>query len=172
MTWFYPFSTFSLYKSYTFNPDKVVVDQYVNDLEKFKSSFENDYDSLSLDIDNSLTIDRTNYILQMFDQDWLTNSDSVKVDRNFLSEQLFLVQNTRDYIIELLVREDYTEDQKQYLSISLESMLFLEERIIDLQNDKTHSRKDLRILMGNLYVGFSGNFMMFETFYNLSIHEK
>jgi hypothetical protein len=72
MTWFYPFSFFSIHKSYTYSADPVVVKEYVQDLKKFKKS--ND-----LFVKDNLTTNRVQYILHMYEQNWLLSKKSTNI---------------------------------------------------------------------------------------------
>ncbi len=168
MTWFYPYSFVSVYKSYAFKPDPIVVDQYVNDLEEFKSSYQEDLDELTTESNYDLTIDRTQYLLPLFEQDWLVSKVPVKMSIDDLGEILFEVKNARKILLELIANEDYTQEQRHYLVNSIESLLSLEEEIVDIKTGIAESRKTLRIQFNNLHGSFLGNFMMFEIFYERS----
>lgn len=171
MTWFYPFSMFSIYKNYPFTPDPVVVDQYVRDLNEFKISYEKKLEESTAEKYIDLTIDRTQYLLPLFEQDWLVSKEPVKISMDDLSSILFEVKNIRNSLFELLAKEDYPEEQRQYLVNSIKSILRLEEDIVDIKTGKAESRKTLRIQFGNLHTSFINNFMMFEIFYERTRNE-
>lgn len=171
MTWFYPYSLMSIHKSYTFKPDPVVVDQYTKDLNEFKSSYEKDLEEQDEEVDIDLTIDRTQYMIPLFEQDWLISKEPVKISVEDLGNILFEVKNARKTLLGLLAQEDYTQNQKQDLIISIEGLLSLEEDIMEIQNAKAESRKTLKIQMNNLRGSFINNFMRYENFYERSQNE-
>ncbi|MRH42589.1 hypothetical protein GH741_07815 [Aquibacillus halophilus] len=165
MTWFYPYSIFSISKSYSFTPDSVVADEYLKDLNEFKNTYEKDLEELTTDRNIDLTTDRTQYLLPLYEQDWLVSTEPLKMSMEDLDEILFEVKNNRKILLELLGREDYTKEHRQYLINNLESLLSLEEEIIDIKTEKAESLKTLKIQFGNLHGSFVNNFMMFEIFY-------
>ncbi|WP_053217297.1 hypothetical protein [Virgibacillus senegalensis] len=59
VTWFYPYSIFSLHKTYAYKPDPVMVDGYLEDVEQFKDTFEKDLDEMESEKPIDLTENRT-----------------------------------------------------------------------------------------------------------------
>ncbi|PAV28604.1 hypothetical protein CIL05_15005 [Virgibacillus profundi] len=171
MTWFYPYSFFSVHKSYSYTPDPVIVDGYINDLTEFKSSYEKALEGLTTDKTIDLTIDRTQYVLPLFEQEWLISKDPVNMKKEDLSNILFEVKNTRNTLLNLVARGDYSSEQRQYLVDSIESLLLLEESIAEIKSGKAESRRTLKTQFHNVYGDFIGNFMMFEIFYERSQNE-
>ncbi|MGP4108489.1 hypothetical protein [Virgibacillus sp. L01] len=171
MTWFYPYSIFSIHKSYSFTPDPVVVEGYVKDLNEFKSSYEKDLEELRTNSTIDLTTDQTQHLLPLFEQDWLLSKEPVKLSMGDLGNILFQVKNARKTLLELVAKEDYKKEQRRYLVDSIESLLSLEGKIVDIKTGKAESRKTLKIQFGNLHVSFLNNFMMFEIFYERSRNE-
>lgn len=168
MTWFYPYSFISVYKSYSFTSDPVVVDEYMMDLNKFKSSYERDLDEQTPGNIYDLTIDSTQYLISLFEQDWLVSKKPVKMSIKDLDNILFAVKNARKALLRLIAKENYTQVQRQYLVDSIESLLSLEEEIINIKTGRAESRKTLKIQFSNLHVSFINNFMMYEIFYKVS----
>lgn len=165
MTWFYPFSFFSMYKSYAFTPDPVVVDGYVNDLKAFKKSYQNDLNELTTDRNIDLTTDQTQHLLPLFEQDWLVSKERVNMSELDLGNNLFKVKTTRNTLLRLLAKEEYTQVQRQYLADCIESLLLLEEDIMDIKTGKAESRNTLRVQFSNLHGSYLNNFMLFNIFY-------
>ncbi|WP_408008233.1 hypothetical protein ACJROX_26760 [Pseudalkalibacillus sp. A8] len=167
MTWFYPYSPFSVNKSYAYKPDKILFNgkSYEQILNEFKASYEKD---LKADADNkypNLTINRTQYILPIFEQDWLINESSVPIDAMKLDMMLFEVQQVREVLLNLDVQVDYTSEQRRYLVDMIRSIISLEDNIIELQNENYASRKELNRRFDNLYGAFTSNFRRFSSFY-------
>ncbi|MFG6114885.1 hypothetical protein ACGTN9_06825 [Halobacillus sp. MO56] len=161
ITWFYPYSFFSINKSYTHKPDPVIVDQYVEDLNDFKESYELNINKESA----TLTANYTQYILPMFEQDWLIYKDSVNMGKRELDNMLFEVKENKRTLMHLLVEEDYTKDQRRDVASSLENLQFLEELIIDIKTEKTSSRSTLNTQFHNLHVHYISTFRMYVSFY-------
>ncbi|MDQ0159994.1 hypothetical protein J2S77_001981 [Alkalibacillus salilacus] len=168
MTWFYPYSMLSIHKSYSFTPDSVVVENYAEDLKIFNEAYEEDLEALESADNIDLTVDRTQYLLPMYEQDWLTSDDTVEMDKEKLDKMLFEVKNGREYLLELMVRKDYSEDQKDYLANVISGLLSLEDQLIDLKNGTAESRKTLNSQIRNVQSSFESNFMVFKTFYERS----
>ncbi|MCT2534865.1 hypothetical protein NC661_04000 [Aquibacillus koreensis] len=82
-----------------------------------------------------------------------------------LDDILFEVKNARKTLLEFISKEDYTQEQRQYLVTSIESLLALEEEIVNIKTGSAESRKTLKIQFSNLHGSFLSNFMMFEIFY-------
>lgn len=85
---------------------------------------------------------------------------------------MFVVRSTRDLMLSLLKREDYTSTQRQYLAYSIEGILELEELVTNLKESNFYSKKDLRIQFHNLKAEIMRNFMMYSTFYEIYQEEN
>lgn len=168
VTWYYPYSFISIHKSYSFTPDPVVVDEYRKDVNEFKHSYEKDFDQLTTGSKYDLTIDFTQYLLPLFEQDWLVSKGPVKMSRKDLDNILFEVKNARKTLLGLITKEDYTQEQRQYLVHSIESLLSLEEEIDTIKTGSAESRKTLKIQFSNLHGSFQSSFMTYEIFYERS----
>ncbi|MDH5160558.1 hypothetical protein [Heyndrickxia oleronia] len=170
MTLCYPYSTFSVKKKYVYQPNKVLHNgktfrEIFND---FKGSYEND---LKADLNNkvpNLTIDRTQYVLPIFEQDWLVSKDSIPIDKMKLDTMLFEVKQVRGIFLSLLAQVDYTSEQRGYLVNNIKDLLLLEENIIQLKNGSYLSRGELKRGFRNLSTEFTKNFDSFVTFYERS----
>ncbi|WP_422122387.1 hypothetical protein DHX103_11310 [Planococcus sp. X10-3] len=171
MTWFYPYSAFGISKSYSFTPDPVVVDGYEEDLNEFKSSYEKDFAEMEAASAVDLTIDRTQYVLPLFEQDWLLSKEPVSWSMDDLDYLILEVRSARTTLLELSAAEDYAKEHRQNLVDSIESLLWLEEQIEEIKTGKAESRKTLNIQFGNLHMSFLNNFMMFNIFYDRSRNE-
>ncbi|KOP80243.1 hypothetical protein AMS59_02270 [Lysinibacillus sp. FJAT-14745] len=170
MTWFYPYSPFSVKKSYEYHPGKVLYGgkSYEAILNEFKESYNKD---LKADLDNkypNLTINRTQYVLPIFEQDWLISKDSIPFDVMKLDRMLLDVKQVREVLLELVVQADYTSEERGYLVNNIETLLSLEDSITQLKNENYLSRRELKIQFHNLCEEFKHNFDLFVTFYERS----
>ncbi|SDK36785.1 hypothetical protein [Sediminibacillus albus] len=172
MTWFYPYSIFSLHKTYNYQPDPVMVDGYLKDVKEFKETFAKDLEEMESERPVDLTVERTQYVLPLFEQDWLISKDKLKMGKEDLDYMLSEVKSIRDTLLSMVEQGDYSKEQRGYLVLSIESLLSLEESIVDFQSSSFGSRKTLRIQFHNLHVAFMNNFMMFTTFYEVSQNEE
>ena len=171
MTWFYPYSVFGLTKSYSFTPDPVVVEGYEEDLNEFKSSFEKDLAEMEAADPINMTTERTQYVLPLFEQDWLLSKEPVNLSLDDLDYILLEVRSARITLLELSAAEDYAKEHRRNLVDSIKSLLWLEEQIEEIKTGNAESRKTLNIQLRNLHTSFLNNFMMFSIFYERSRNE-
>ncbi|MFD1019575.1 hypothetical protein [Thalassobacillus hwangdonensis] len=164
-TWLYPYSPFSLHKSYSFTPDPVVVDGYAADLGEFKRTYEKDLDALHADEGYDYITGQTQYILPLFEQEWLLTKEPVSMSMVDLGNLLFEVKTVRKTLLDLLGREDFPQEKRMDLVTTLEGVLALEEAIVDMKTGKAESRKTLNIQYRNLHGSFLNNYMRYEIFY-------
>lgn len=170
MTWYYPFSPFSVYKSYSYQPYEISFngESYEEILSEFRVSYEKD---LKADVENeypNLTIHRTEAVLSIFEQEWLRNKDAVSMDAMKLDTMLFEVKQVREVLLSLLVQVEYTSEERGYLVDIISNLLALEDSIMELQNEKYASRLELNRRFDNLYGAFLTNFRFYATFYERS----
>jgi hypothetical protein len=166
ISWIYPYSTFSIHKSYNYKPDPVVTSGYVEDLNNFK----NTYEEISSKDGFNLTVSRTQYILPMFEQDWLINTDSVKMDDLKLEAIEMEVKKVRTLLLQLAFSEEYPADGKEQLGYTLNNVIALGDFINDIQNRKANeSRHILHNEYSNLQMNFVSTLMTFVTFYERAV---
>ncbi|MEK5175747.1 hypothetical protein NST63_21485 [Heyndrickxia sp. FSL W8-0496] len=138
------------------------------DFKDFKGSYENDLkDDLNNKVPN-LTIDRTQYVLPIFEQGWLVSKNSISIDKMKLDTMLFEVKQVRGILLSLLVQVDYTSEQRGYLVNNIKDLLLLEEDITYLKNGSYLSRNELNRRLRNLAAEYTKNFDSFVTFYERS----
>ncbi|MHA6252527.1 hypothetical protein [Oceanobacillus sp. CAU 1775] len=165
MTWFYPFSIFSINKSYSFTADPVTVDEYTRELNEFITSFENDLEEAFGEDNINLTLDRTRYLASIFEQEWISSKDPIKMDLDMLSNNLDEVKSARNALLELIVREDYNYEQREYLVGSIDSLLSVEEQINKIKMSSFSTRSTLNRQFRNLHVSFISQLTFYEIFY-------
>lgn len=169
ITWFYPYSTLSVSKSYTFQPNKVLINgkSYNKILSDFKEAYEKDYND---DLENTypnLTILRTQYVIPVFEQDWLISKDSVSIDIEKLDTMLSKVKEVREVLLNLVVQAEYNSEQRYYLIDNIRNFLLMEESITELKNDSYVTRSELKRRFNNLYNDFITEFSLFVSFYDM-----
>lgn len=159
ISWVFPYSILSLNKSITYNQDNVVVDQYLESLQSFKEIYETKQG------DKDLTTDRLQYMMEFYQSSSLTTRDTVKVSQQDLDITLFELKQITETLMDLAFSEDYDNETKEYLKLTLKSCLSLEEEIESLINPTFDSRKVIKTRISNLHGGLMANFNYLVTFY-------
>jgi len=171
MTWYYPLSPFSVHQSFTYHPGWETHNgkTYKEELIAFKDSYEEDLKKDLKGDEYDPTIDRTQYILPIFEQEWLIGTDAKTMDTDKLNNMLFDVEQARDTLLDLVVEGDYNEKEKGNLINNINNFLKLEESIRQIRDGKYYSRSDLQTLLGNLRGDFRSGFDFYTTtFYDRS----
>lgn len=162
VNWFYPYSFISINKSISYNADTVVVKQYQKDLKDFKNSYNKVLNKAPKD---NLTIQRTQFIIQMYDQLWLTSTKPIQMKYQELDTILAEVKEARRILTELAIQESYSKDAKGFLKLTLENCSLIEENLEEIKDSKSHSRSTLNNQLQNLHMRFQSNFGIFKSFY-------
>lgn len=171
-SWFYPYSALSLNPFVHFKADPIVAAQYKNDLKEFKGQYEPVL-VRSSNLEPEPTVARTQYILQMFDQSWLTDNRSTAITKHTLGNMLLDVKEAREIILLLAFEETYTPNTKIYLKMLLDQTYKLEEEIKDIQLlSNLHSRSTLERQLRNLHVSYISNFQHLTSFYEEYLRSK
>ncbi|WP_153722892.1 hypothetical protein [Sporosarcina cascadiensis] len=165
MTWFYPFSPFSLYKSYTYKPTEVLYnnktyEELLNEFtEVYREDLEKAYESSPEEI-NKMVV-QTQYLLPVFEQNWLVGTDPAAINQEQLEVILHFTENSRDILLDFTLQEDYTQEQRRELLNSIHNMFQLEDRIEYLVDSKYMSRKNLAYSFDNLRGEFRDAFRFY-----------
>ncbi|MEV9639628.1 hypothetical protein ABZ756_02880 [Mammaliicoccus sciuri] len=120
--------------------------------------------------DQDVTVMQTQYILPIFEQDWLIGTDPVSMDQHKLDEMLVDVKQSRDTLLSLITKKDNSSEVKVYLVDTINNFLRLEEEIRYIKDGNNFSRSELNILFGNLRNTFRSNFNIFATTFYESSH--
>ena len=106
ITWIYPFSILSVKKSYTYQSEEVLYDgkSYPEIMSEFKESFNKDLQADSENEYPNLTINFTQYILPVFEQDWLISNNTVSIDRVTLDKMFVDVKRGREVLLSLVAQ--------------------------------------------------------------------
>lgn len=145
---------------------------YEDLLNEFKASYEKELKN-ELESSNEsamdMTIIRTQYILPLFEQEWLVNTESTTMDKNKVDQMLQDVIGSRNTLLQLVAEEDYNDEQRMYVVDTINNFLRLEEEIKYVQDGGYFTRIELNILFNNLHNSFRDNFDFFTTvFYDRS----
>ncbi|WP_138918983.1 hypothetical protein [Ornithinibacillus scapharcae] len=168
MTWFYPYSFFSIYKRYSWETYEVYSNgkSYKELLDEFKAIHEAD---LMAEKDNdslpNMIIDHTVGLLDFFQQEWLLNDDPTQMDDKELSDMEFNLQIAKRNILDLLVQVDFSIDGKYYLVEMLHHIDEMEKTISELKQAAYFTRNDLRRNFNNLYGEMLFLLDFYRTFY-------
>lgn len=171
ISWYYPLSLFSIHQSFTYHPGSETHNgkTYEEEIGEFKAAYEKDLKKY-LESDNyNPTVNRTQFILPIFEQEWLIGTDSKTIDKEELDRMLFDVQQARNTLLDLVSEGDYSKEERVYLVDSIKNFLNLEESIRLIRNGKYFSRSDLQRMIGNLHGDFWASFDYYTTvFYDVS----
>ena len=171
ISWYYPLSLFSIHQSFTYHPGSETHNgkTYEEEIGEFKAAYEKDLKK-DLESDNyNPTVNRTQFILPIFEQEWLIGTDSKTIDKDKLDRMLFDVQQARNTLLDLVSEGDYSREERVYMVDSINNFLNLEESIRFIRNGKYFSRSDLQRMLGNLQGDFWASFDYYTTvFYDVS----
>lgn len=93
------------------------------------------------------------------------------MNKNKLNEMLIDVKQARDTLLDLVMEVDDTPEERSYLVGCISNFLNLEENIRQLKDGKYYTRKDLRILFGNLRNEFRSDFDIYTTTFYKESHK-
>jgi len=164
LTWIYPFSFPSFYKSFDYTPDRDFTADYKKDLNRFKKVYEKHADDS--------TTRQTYAVLSFYEQDWVMQNKAVTINAGKLEQILDTTTRARDKLLRLTVREEYTQEARQDLLDSILNLSSFEEAIKDIQNSEWESRGDLERYFKNLQGSFHNSFHLFSAFYETALKLK
>ncbi|MBM7650237.1 hypothetical protein JOC78_003222 [Bacillus ectoiniformans] len=158
-SWIYPYSMLSIHKSYTYEPDPLVIKEYVQDIKDFKRSSQ-------ADLKKSEMTEKFMNILEMFQQHWLLSKKPVIMDEQQMEFLFAEVKESRHSLLQLLITEDFSKEERSFLIPAIEELLTLEESIVQLSLAHTASRATINLRCRNLHINFINCFHAYETFYH------
>ncbi|WP_349409688.1 hypothetical protein [Pseudalkalibacillus sp. SCS-8] len=161
----YPYSYFSFVKSFSYDANNKVVDQYKGKLTQFKSEYEDIYNSLNGTKKMDLTTDRIQYILRLYDQPSFISKEPTTISIEDLDTLLFRVEEIRELVIELSFQENYSISNKRRLQILLESTIGIEEKIEELKKPTFYSRETLSTKYKDIHVSVMLHFNHLTIFF-------
>lgn len=158
-TWFYPYSSLSLHRSISYSPDPYLVEGYTEKMNGLSKKY-------AEGSGDDLTMDRLQYILQMYDQEWLLSEKAVVMTEEDLENVAFDVKEARNELIDLSFEEPYSADVKKQLRLSIENCLAIEESLEALKDTDFLNRDLLQNQYGNLHGTFDSSLRTMETMYD------
>lgn len=158
MAWVYPYSFFSIQKDVSFHSDEMVVQTYNHELHEFRKIHEGNSRK-------DLVNERTDYIIQLYEQNWLTSEKNVTIYHYDLDTMLNQVKNTRYWLLELAFVDGYTQEAKEYLKLNIEQCMALEAKIMAMQNATFDSKTELNKQLKNLQNQFKFSLNVYTSFY-------
>lgn len=165
VTWVFPYASLSVAKAYTIKQDPIVVKQYVDTLQKYKKLINENEEQTNTYATALAAFDFFEQVLMENEHEWRMTNDT-------LEELRFQVATYRDMLITLSFSETYSNEARMYLKTALNAAIELEDSITFIQMSEGLTRKDLRILIGNLYGEMGRNLEQFITFYQQTTEEK
>ncbi|MFD1172614.1 hypothetical protein [Oceanobacillus picturae] len=165
VTWVFPYASLSVAKAYTIKQDPIVVKQYVDTLQKYKKLINENEEQTNTYATALAAFDFFEQVLMENEHEWRMTDDT-------LEELRFQVATYRDMLITLSFSETYSNEARMYLKTALNAAIELEDSITFIQMSEGLTRKDLRILIGNLYGEMGRNLEQFITFYQQTTEEN
>ena len=144
VTWVFPYASLSVAKAYTIKQDPIVVKQYVDTLQEYKKLINENKEQTNTYATAVAAFDFFEQVLMENEHEWRMTDDT-------LEELRFQVATYRDMLITLSFSETYSNEARMYLKTALNAAIELEDSITFIQMSEGLTRKDLRILIGNLY---------------------
>ncbi|NAP00350.1 hypothetical protein FRY77_30685 [Halomonas sp. MG34] len=165
VTWVFPYASLSVAKAYTIKQDPIVVKQYVDTLQEYKKLINENKEQTNTYATALAAFDFFEQVLMENEHEWRMTDDT-------LEELRFQVATYRDMLITLSFSETYRNEARMYLKTALNAAIELEDSITFIQMSEGLTRKDLRILIGNLYGEMGRNLEQFITFYQQTTAEN
>ncbi|CDO04530.1 hypothetical protein BN988_03090 [Oceanobacillus picturae] len=165
VTWVFPYASLSVAKAYTIKQDPIVVKQYVDTLQSYKKLINENKEQTNTYATAVAAFDFFEQVLMENEHEWRMTDDT-------LEELRFQVATYRDMLITLSFSETYSNEARMYLKTALNATIELEDSITFIQMSEGLTRKDLRILIGNLYGEMGRNLEQFITFYQQTTAEN
>lgn len=172
MSWNYPFSLVSMQRSFTYHPSLGTHNgkTYEEEVNAFKDTYENDIKKFEESGEFHPTVNRTQFILPVFEQHWLIGTDSKTIDRDALYRMLHDVQQARNTLLQLVTEGDYSKEERVYLVDCIHHFLRLEESIKIIGDGTYFSRHELQRMIRNIHGDFWSTFTHYTTvFYDVSL---
>ena len=165
----YPYSIYSLNKSFTFETPYSKSNGYTHSelLQRFEANYEKDLDQWydSEIEDRNLVVVHTQYILDIFKQEWLLDDSVTKIDEDALYAARGKLQSARSTMFDFLFQLDLTYDQKQTLRYLLSTADHQIDEIDALLDNPFYTRTTLKRVFGNLEESYTVFFSMYRQFY-------
>lgn len=165
VTWVFPYASLSVAKAYTIKQDPIVVKQYVDTLQEYKKLINENEEQTNTYATALAAFDFFEQVLMENELEWRMTDDT-------LEELRFQVATYRDMLITLSFSETYSNEARMYLKTALNAAIELEDSITFIQMSEGLTRKDLRILIENLYGEMGRNLEQFITFYQQTTAEN
>ncbi|WP_129692136.1 hypothetical protein [Gottfriedia acidiceleris] len=155
VTWFFPYSFFSVNKSVTYDPYNVAVKDYEKGIDDFKKNYEIDK--------------QTQSILNMYEQTWLLSENKVRMKYEDLGGMLNKVQVARKKLRQINLGT-ISPQEKENRSIIIGNCDVFEKWIEDIKKHKTDSKMKINREYQSMMAGYITSFQIFVEFYE--IYEK
>lgn len=164
MSWYYPLSPYSIHKSITYHPS--ADNTYEKEVSEFKLSYEQDLKNYLESESYNPTVNRTQFILPVFEQEWLISTDPQAINRDRLDRMLFEIEQTRNTLIDFVSEEGFSKEAKVHMVDNIKYFLNLEESIRFIRDGKYFTRNEFQRLLSNLHGDFWQGFTHYtDNFY-------
>lgn len=176
ISWYYPFSTISLSKKYTYKPSIVLYNDltYEEMLNEFKASYEQDLqrEKKKAPENQDQTVVQLEEAFSVFEQTWLMEKEPITMDRRQLEEMFMKASEWQGNLIGLLTEGDYTTDENVQLVESLNQALARRDDILLLKEGDLLSRTEMQTRLDNLRHQFHRDVEIFFTTFYKEVREN
>jgi len=154
-SWYYPFSTFSAMKTFSFKPKQELVVTYEQELKDFKEMRLHELIPFSGGMERAMTI---------FDAEWLTKETTVRLDEltDTLTRELEYLEG---HLNSLIHDEFITYETRFNLSRTFDGVDYFERLIFDFYESDFYSRKKLEKRLTDFQYAIAEIFKDFKEFH-------
>lgn len=176
ISWYYPFSTISLSKKYTYKPSIVLYNDqtYEEILNEFKVSYEQDLqrEKKKAPENRDQTVVQLEEAFSVFEQTWLMKKELITMDPRQLEEMFRKANKWQDILLRLLTEGDHTTDENIQLVESLNQALARKDDIWLLKEGDLLSRTEMQTMLDNLRHQFHRDVEVFFTSFYKEVREN
>lgn len=139
----YPYSNISFYKTTKYNPDQIIVQEYLQLLNNFKDVEKNDETSVT-----------TKKIINELHTQWLINNKSTSVSKKEINRQIQHLQKIYDNLMQLQTNNsmNYRNNTMDFLIILIEDTGALKNQLQEISDSNFTNRKELQNELSNVHM--------------------
>jgi len=156
ISWFFPFHFYSMIKTFTFSPEKKIVENYNNYLKDFKNrnEIEKIYEDYNINLEK---------IMRMYEQDWLISKNEKSIHIDDIDYILYAIRYGKRHLLDLFNSEYISDEADRYLISVIGDLDFIEQSLYDLKYN-SKNRYWLSKRLNSLQDSFYRNLQSFDMF--------
>ncbi|MFC0187144.1 hypothetical protein ACFFJY_02535 [Fictibacillus aquaticus] len=161
ISWYYPYSWWSMHQTYDYEADPVFARDYKNKIENFKKSY-------TINPKDKLTTETTGMAVEdLFTEKWLVTDNPVSVEYAYLDKIKNDVQSIRQNFTHLDRKgPEYTPHAQNQLYLLIDTLESIEKEVDDIKDMRNGlMRSDADNVLNNLHVSVAASADMLIEFY-------